>query len=107
MEKLGEVGHGTRGLLVPKGVDADRYMKAKSQKAVMNATITEGGSVLVDCPYCILYYRTKNPVDVTAFVDRDGKRETKAECSKGHVLSFTTIDQWREERQKMGLQVRA
>lgn len=98
---------GPKPLLIPKGVDADRFMQVKNQKAVMNATITEGGSVLVDCPYCIIYFRRKNPVDVTQFVDGDGKREVKASCDKGHVLDFKTIDQFREERQKMGLQVKA
>jgi hypothetical protein len=75
-------------------------------KVLMRAVVTEGGSVLVDCPYCVIYYRKKNPVDVTKFVDADGKREVVAACSKGHVLRFKTIDEWREKRMLAGIQRR-
>lgn len=112
-EKLAETLIGPGGqpinspLVIPKGIDPERYFKASKAKAVMNATITPGGSVLVDCPYCIIFWRRKNPVDVTRFTDRMGKREVKTECSKGHVLVFRSVDNWREERQNMGLQRRA
>jgi hypothetical protein len=99
------IGKGT--LVVPRGVDPDRYFKASKAKAVMNATMTPGGSVLVDCPYCIIFWRKKNPVDVTRFVDAAGKRQVKTSCSKGHTLVFRTVDAWRDERQRMGLQRRA
>lgn len=83
-------------------------MTARNQKAVMKAVITPGGSVLVDCPYCILYYREKVAVDVTKFVDTDGARECVTYCTKReHKLVFRPTGQWREERQKMGLQVKS
>lgn len=104
MEKLAD-SHG-RALVIPKGIDPERFAKVKDQKAVMNATLTPGGSVLVDCPYCIIYWRRKNPVDVTKFVDTDGNRECVTSCNKGHVLRFRPTAQWREERQKMGLQIK-
>jgi hypothetical protein len=94
-------------LTVPKGVDAEKFFQASQAKALMRAETTDGGSVLVRCPYCIIYWRTINMVDVTRFIDTDGERECKTACSKGHVLKFRPIPQWREERQKMGLQVRA
>jgi hypothetical protein len=112
-EKLAETLLGPNGapikrpLVVPKGVDPTRYFQASKAKAALNTTTTPGGSVLVDCPYCIIYWRRKNPVDVTRFVDRAGKREVKTACSKGHVLVFRSIDNWREERQRMGLQRKA
>jgi len=77
------------------------------QKALMDATITPGGSVLVDCPYCLLFWRSRNPVDVTKFVDTSGKREVTTYCSKGHKLRFRTIDEWRARRMKAGVQSEA
>jgi hypothetical protein len=68
------------------------------------------GRVTVNCPYCLIGPRgdkvggVANPVDVTKFVEHGGKREHKVSCSKGHTLRFRTIDEWREERQAMGLQ---
>lgn len=93
-----------RQLLMPRGADPARFVQMQKQKAVMPATITEHGSVLVNCPYCIMYYREKNPIDVTRFVERD--KEHTAECSKGHTVKFRQTAEWREERQKMGLQKR-
>lgn len=93
-------------IIMPKGVDLERFSKVKNQKALMNAEFTPGGSVVVNCPYCIIYWARKNPVDVTKFVDTDGKQECVTSCNKGHVLKFRPIDQWREERQKMGIQVK-
>lgn len=82
----------------------------RRQKAVMNATQTPGGSWLVNCPYCILPkpygLGLRNPVDVTKFIDRGGKREHTVDCSKRHTLRFKSIDQWREERQRAGIQER-
>jgi hypothetical protein len=112
MDKLHETRIGPNGavqkdaLVVPKGVDAERFFQASQAKALMRATVTPGGSVVVDCPYCIIYWRRKNPVDVTKFVDTDGNREVKTACNKGHVLRFRPIPQWREERQRMGLQAK-
>ena len=112
-EKVAETLLGPSGvpirqpLVVPRGIDPDRYFKASKAKGVMNVTMTPGGSALVDCPYCIIYWRTKNAVDVTRFIDRDGKRETTVFCSKGHKLVFKSIGHWRQERQDMGLQRRA
>lgn len=103
MDKIAESGQ--RKLIVPRGIDPERFSKVKNQKALVNAVVTEHGSVLVDCPYCIMYYRERVPVDVTRFVDTD--REHKTECVKrGHILKFRPTGQWREERQKMGIQSR-
>jgi len=96
-----------KGILTPpKGVDPERFFQASQAKALMRAEVTPGGSVTVNCPYCLLFWRTKNPVDVTKFMDSDGQRECKTSCNKGHTLKFRPIPQWREERQKMGLQVK-
>jgi hypothetical protein len=94
-------------LVIPKGISAEAFLRASKAKALMRTTVTEGGTVLVDCPYCIIFWRRKTPVDITKFIDRDGKREVTAYCPKGHKLVFRSIHQWREERQKMGLQARA
>jgi hypothetical protein len=70
------------------------------------------GRVTVNCPYCLIGPKgdkvggLANPVDVTKFVEHEGKREHKASCSKGHTLRFRTIEQWRYERQAQGLQER-
>ena len=69
----------------------------------MKARITEGGSVLVRCPYCIIYQRKVTEVDVTKFADSGGK-EIKIMASCGHTLLFKSVDQWREIRQKAGIQ---
>lgn len=112
-EKLAEAIVGPGGvvtkpqLVVPKGIDPDRWHQASKAKGALRTTTTPGGSVLVDCPYCIIYWRAKNPVDVTRFIDRAGKREVTTYCNKGHKLVFKSIDHWREERQNMGLQRRA
>jgi hypothetical protein len=84
------------------------------RKALMNASLDlASGVVTVNCPYCLMGpWRNKiggfaNPVDVTRFVEQEGKREHKTSCSKGHTLKFRTVDEWREERQKAGIQTRA
>jgi len=64
------------------------------------------GVVTVNCPYCLIYYKLPNPVDVTRFVELEGKREHKTSCSKGHTLCFKTLEEWREQRQKAGIQIR-
>lgn len=40
-------------------------------------------------------------VDVGRWVELEGKRENKAECSKGHTLKFRTIEESQEERAKI------
>jgi hypothetical protein len=85
---------------------AEEHERLRKQKALMRAKMTAGGSVTVDCPYCLVYWRLQNAVDVTRFIDGDGKRECKTTCSKGHTLRFRQIDQWREERQRAGIQSR-
>ena len=96
-----------RPITVPKGFDPDEVIRRSQAKALGRVDISPLGTATVNCPYCALYYRTANPVDVTAFIDGDGKKEHKAECNKGHVLKFKSIPQWREERQAMGLQVKS
>jgi hypothetical protein len=83
---------------------AEESAKIRGQKALMYATITPGGSALVNCPYCLLNDHTENPVDVTRFIDNDGKREHTVSCSKGHTLRFKSIDEWRERRILAGIQ---
>jgi hypothetical protein len=62
------------------------------------------GIVTVNCPYCLVGPKMDkvggfaNPVDVTKFVEHDGKRDHKTTCSKGHTLRFKNIPQWRDER---------
>lgn len=80
--------------------------RVRRQKALMFCRITPGGSVVVNCPYCLIHTKLENPVDVTRFVDSDGKRELKTSCSKGHTLHFKTIPEWRENRQRLGIQNR-
>lgn len=77
--------------------------KIIQQKALMKVQYTALGSVLVKCPYCLVLLHIENLVDVTKFVDGDGKRDVKTECSKGHTLKFRTIDAWRAERIKAGV----
>jgi hypothetical protein len=68
------------------------------------------GRVQVDCPYCLIgpwgtrVGGFKNEVDVTKFAEHEGKREHTVTCSKGHTLHFRTVAEWREGRQKQGLQ---
>jgi hypothetical protein len=83
------------------------------KKALMNAELDlKAGVVMVRCPYCLLGPKRDgvnglvNLVDVTRFVEQEGKKEHKASCSKGHTLRFRTVDEWREERQKAGIQKR-
>lgn len=79
----------------------------RKARAVMRAFPDfKTGSVVVNCPYCLMYWQLPNPVDVTKFVETDGKRFVKTECSKGHKLEFKPIDQWRETRMKAGIQVK-
>lgn len=78
--------------------------RVAGQKALMYSKLTPGGSVTVNCPYCLLNGKLENPVDVTRFIDNDGKREHTVTCSKGHTLRFKTIDEWRERRIRAGLQ---
>lgn len=84
----------------------ERYEKLRHQDALMYATVSELGTVTVKCPYCLIHMKLDNPVDITKFVETDGKREIKPVCSKGHTLHFKTIDEWRETRQDAGLQAR-
>jgi hypothetical protein len=113
VDKVGDLKVGPGGvierqpLVIPKGVDPADFHRASKAKALMKTTVTEGGSVLVDCPYCIIFWRRKTPVDITKFVDKEGKKQVTAYCPKGHKLVFRSIQNWREERQKMGLQVQA
>jgi hypothetical protein len=72
-------------------------------KAAMNASVdTRAGVVTVRCPYCLIGPKLDgknglvNPVDVTKFVEHEGKREHKVTCSKGHTLRFRTIAEHRE-----------
>jgi hypothetical protein len=69
-------------------------------QALIRTVITEGGSVLVRCPYCLIYFREATMVDVTKFVDSDGKKECVTYCLRGHTLRFKPTDQWREARAK-------
>jgi hypothetical protein len=78
-------------------------MERVKRKALMRAELTPGGSVTVRCPYCLVLSHLVNPVDVTRFVDGDGKREVRTSCSKGHTLRFRPIPQWQEERIKLGV----
>ena len=89
------------------GQMAEERAIARSHKALMLTRMTPGGSITVNCPYCLLYWKVENPVDVTRFVDGDGKREVKTSCSKGHTLHFRTIPEWRENRQRLGIQTRS
>lgn len=84
----------------------DPRIPTRRYEALMRARITVGGSVLVECPYCLIFWRRHNDVDVTKFVDTSGKREVETSCDKGHVLHFRQIDEWREERQNAGIQER-
>ena len=74
-------------------------------KAAMQASVDVArGIVTVNCPYCLIGPRGDrvggliNPVDVTRFVEHDGKREHKTTCSKGHTLRWTTIEEWQHKR---------
>jgi hypothetical protein len=74
-------------------------------KAAMNANVDVArGIVTVHCPYCLVGPKADrvnglvNEVDVTRFVEHEGKRDHKTSCSKGHVLRFKNIPQWRDER---------
>lgn len=112
MDKLSEVkvidGQNVQSpIIVPKGIDPDEFMRRRNAKALGRVEISEHGTATVNCPYCALYYRTSNPVDVTRFLDGDGRKEHTAECSKGHKMHFKSTMQWREERQAMGLQVKS
>ena len=102
----GEKPQAAPQLVVPKGVDAERFFQASKAKALMRVEFSPGGAALVRCPYCIMFWRKVNMVDVTKFVDSDGARECVTYCDKGHKMVFRPIPQWREERIKMGLQVR-
>jgi hypothetical protein len=75
------------------------------QRAAMRAEVDVArGIVTVNCPYCLVGPRFDkeggfaNPVDVTKFVEHEGKREHKTSCSKGHVLKFKTIAEFRERK---------
>jgi len=85
--------------------------QSRPARALMTADLDlKAGRVTVRCPYCLIGPRgdkvggVENPVDVTPFVEHEGKREHKTSCSKGHTLRFRTIAEWRQERQAMGLQ---
>jgi len=70
----------------------------------MRTTIDQKrGLVVVNCPYCLIS-GLANPVNVTPFVEHEGKREHTTVCNKGHTLRFRTIEEWRETRQASGLQ---
>lgn len=86
-------------------VQRNGILQPAAPKALMKARLTEGGSVLVRCPYCIIYFRKVAEVDVTKFVDTGGREvEFHAEC--GHTLRFKSIAEWQENRQKLGVQTR-
>lgn len=70
----------------------------------MYAKLSPLGTATVNCPYCLLNDHVENPVDVTRFIDNDGKREHTTDCSKGHRLRFKSIDEWRERRIRAGIQ---
>ena len=82
----------------------DPRVPTRRYSALMKARITREGAVLVKCPYCLLYFRDHEEVHVTRFTDAYGKREVTTYCRRGHKLRFRSIDQWREERMKAGLQ---
>lgn len=84
---------------------AEHLDRLRSQAVTQAATITQGGSVLIDCPHCIRE-GTIGQVDVTRFVDGWGKRTVSVSCRRGHSITFRGIDEWREERQAFGLQRR-
>lgn len=89
-----------------RGELAEERQRLSKQKALMFAEFTPLGSVLVNCPYCLTLMHIENKVDVTRFIDSGGKKEHTTSCSKGHTLRFKQIDQWREERQRVGIQSR-
>lgn len=84
---------------IPPGGPTKRY-----QALMQAATDMERGIVTVNCPYCLVYDKLPNPVDVTRFVEHGGHREHVTRCSKGHKLSFRSVDDWREERVRAGVQ---
>lgn len=85
-------------------LSVDDTLKERAKSALMYAKLTALGSVTVNCPYCLLNGKIENPVDVTKFVDRDGKREHTTVCSKGHTLRFKSIDEHTERRIRAGIQ---
>lgn len=111
-EKLAQTIFGPDGITpigapIPKGVDLDEYHRRRSAKALGRVDVDEASGVAtVNCPYCAIYYRKANPIDITKFVDTDGKREVVVYCSEQHRVVFKPINQWRDERQKLGLQVK-
>lgn len=95
-------------IIIPKGVDPDEFMRRRNQSALGNITVDEAsGTATVNCPYCVLYYRKANPIDVTFFIEQGGNKEHTVRCSEGHKVKFKSIPQWREERQRLGLQVKS
>ena len=83
-----------------ESADMERIVR---QKALMRVEFTPLGAATVRCPYCLVQDKVPNPVDVTRFVDQDGKKEVKTSCSRGHVLRFRPIPQWQEERIRAGV----
>lgn len=95
-------------IIIPRGVDPDEFVRRQKASALGNIMVDEAtGVATVNCPYCVIYYRKANPVDVTTFIEQGGNKEHTVRCSEGHKVVFKSIPQWREERQKLGLQVKS
>lgn len=93
--------------LPPRGVDLDEWHRRRAASALGRVMVDDAsGTATVNCPYCALYYRKANPIDITKFVDTDGNRDHVVYCSEQHRVVFKSIPQWREERQRLGLQVK-
>jgi hypothetical protein len=98
---------GAPGLTVPRGVDPNEMMARRQQKALGRVTSDpKTGVATTNCPYCAIYMRKATTIDVTKFVDSDGQMEYVVFCAEGHRVKFKSIPQWREERQRLGLQIK-
>jgi hypothetical protein len=84
----------------------DGEVPLRPYKALMRTETTPGGSMLVNCPYCLLFWRSKNPIDITKWADAAGKRLVRVECSKGHKLVFRSMDEFQDARRRQGAQAR-
>lgn len=98
-------------IVIPKGIDPDEYMRRRRASALGNVSVNEAtGVATVNCPYCAMFMRAKhpqgNPIDITRFLEQEGKKAHVTRCSEGHRVEFKSTAQWREERQRMGLQVK-
>lgn len=94
-------------IIIPHGVDPQEFLRRRSAPALGRVINDEQtGTAQVNCPYCILYMKKATPIDVTKFVDQDGSKEYVVYCAEGHRVAFKPIPQWREQRQRLGLQVK-